>query len=107
MSPATTYDGRGGLMNEQAGPEVEPLTIRILMRLQRRGGRKLTITPEGATAAPQKPTATRSLIKTTDPGAPLAAQNRERAGAGESIVPKPGAPQEKRRSRALASSAAP
>jgi hypothetical protein len=32
---------------EQPGPEVETLTIRIPMRLQRRGGRKLIMTPEG------------------------------------------------------------
>jgi hypothetical protein len=41
-------------MVQQAGAEV--LTIRIPMRLERRGGRKLIVTPEGATAAPRKPT---------------------------------------------------
>ena len=35
-------------MTEHTGPEVETLTIRIPMRLQRRGGRKLIMTPEGA-----------------------------------------------------------
>ena len=34
-------------MTERTGPEVETLTIRIPMRLQRRGGRKLIVTPEG------------------------------------------------------------
>ena len=34
-------------MSERASPEVETLTIRIPMRLQRRGGRKLIMTPEG------------------------------------------------------------
>jgi hypothetical protein len=39
-------------MADRAGPEVEILTIRIPMRLQRCGGRKLIMTPEGAAAAP-------------------------------------------------------
>jgi hypothetical protein len=33
--------------------EVAILTIRIPMRLQRRGGRKLIMTPEGATPSPK------------------------------------------------------
>ena len=35
-------------MTERIGLEVETLTIRIPIRLQRRGGRKLIMTPEGA-----------------------------------------------------------
>jgi hypothetical protein len=35
-------------MTERAGLEIDTLTIRIPMRLQRRGGRKLIMTPEGA-----------------------------------------------------------
>ncbi len=42
--------------------QVETLTIRIPMRLQRRGGRKLIITPEGA-APPPKPRRDGMLIK--------------------------------------------
>ena len=42
--------------------EVETLTIRIPMRLQRRGGRKLIMTPEGATPSP-KPRRDETLIK--------------------------------------------
>ena len=33
-------------MTERVGLEVDTLTIRIPMRLQRRGGRKLIMTPE-------------------------------------------------------------
>jgi hypothetical protein len=42
-------------MTERAGLEVDTLTIRIPMRLQRRGGRKLIVTPGGAMAPPRKP----------------------------------------------------
>jgi hypothetical protein len=42
-------------MAEHPGTEVETLTIRIPMRLQRRGGRKLIITPEGATVPKPNP----------------------------------------------------
>jgi hypothetical protein len=35
--------------------EVDTLTIRIPMRLQRRGGRKLIMTPEGAALPTPKP----------------------------------------------------
>jgi hypothetical protein len=35
------------MMSERAGLEVDTLTIRIPIRLQRRGGRKLIMTPEG------------------------------------------------------------
>jgi hypothetical protein len=50
-------------MTEHVGSEVETLTIRIPMRLQRRGGRKLIMMPEGVTAPPRKPTRDETLIK--------------------------------------------
>ena len=43
--------------------EVETLTIRIPMRLQRRGGRKLIMTPEGVAAPARKPGRDETLIK--------------------------------------------
>ena len=43
--------------------EVETLTIRIPIRLQRRGGRKLIMTPEGAPAPAPKPRRNDTLIK--------------------------------------------
>jgi hypothetical protein len=43
-------------MTERVDLEVDTLTIRIPMRLQRRGGRKLIMTPDGAAApAPNSP----------------------------------------------------
>jgi hypothetical protein len=42
--------------------DVETLTIRIPMQLQRRGGRKLIMTPEGATLPPPKPRRDETLI---------------------------------------------
>ena len=45
-------------MTERAALELATLTIRIPMRLQRRGGRKLIMTPEGA-AAPAREAAPR------------------------------------------------
>jgi hypothetical protein len=50
-------------MTERVGQEVETLTIRIPMRLQRRGGRKLIVTPEGATMPPPKPARDETLVK--------------------------------------------
>jgi hypothetical protein len=50
-------------MAEQAGIEVETLTIRIPMRLQRRGGRKLVMTPEGVAVPARKPSRDETLIK--------------------------------------------
>jgi hypothetical protein len=50
-------------MTECASHEVETLTIRIPIRLQRRGGRKLIMTPEGASAASPKPARDEALIK--------------------------------------------
>jgi hypothetical protein len=43
--------------------EVDTLTIRIPMRLQRRGGRKLIMTPEGVAAPARKPSRDETLIK--------------------------------------------
>ena len=50
-------------VTEQTGPEVETPTIRIPMRLKRRGGRKLIITPEGGTAPARKPIRDETLVK--------------------------------------------
>jgi hypothetical protein len=50
-------------MTERVGQEVETLTIRIPMRLQRRGGRKLIMTPEGAAVPMPKPRRDDTLIK--------------------------------------------
>jgi hypothetical protein len=49
-------------MTERLGL-VDTLTIRIPMRLQRRGGRKLIVTPEGAAAPARKPSRDDTLIK--------------------------------------------
>jgi hypothetical protein len=37
-------------MSDRTSHEIETLTIRIPMRLQRRGGRKLIMAPEGVSA---------------------------------------------------------
>ena len=51
-------------MTGHAALELDTLTIRIPIRLQRRGDRKLIMTPEGATAAPApKPRRDETLIK--------------------------------------------
>ena len=51
-------------MSDRTSHEIETLTIRIPIRLQRRGGRKLIMTPEGATAAPApKPRRDETLIE--------------------------------------------
>jgi hypothetical protein len=50
-------------MNERAGLEVDTLTIRIPIRLQRRGGRKLIMTPEGVAAPARKPSRDETLVK--------------------------------------------
>jgi hypothetical protein len=50
-------------MSDRAGMEVETLTIRIPMRLQRRGGRKLILTPEDVAAPVQKPRRDETLVK--------------------------------------------
>jgi hypothetical protein len=50
-------------MTERAGLEVDILTIRIPIRLQRRGGRKLIMTPEGVAAPARKPSRDDTLVK--------------------------------------------
>jgi hypothetical protein len=54
-------------VTERVGLEVDTLTIRIPMRLQRRGGRKLIMTPEGMAAPSPKlrrdETLVRALVK--------------------------------------------
>src|ERR671911_1884815 len=50
-------------MAKHEGAEVETLTIRIPMRLQRRGGRKLIMTPQGAAVPTPKPRPDDTLIK--------------------------------------------
>jgi hypothetical protein len=50
-------------MTERARLEVDTLTIRIPMRLQRRGGRKLIMAPEGAVTLTPKPRPDDTLIK--------------------------------------------
>ena len=49
-------------MPERAALELDTLTIRIPIRLQRRGGRKLIVTPEGAVPTP-KPRRDDTLLK--------------------------------------------
>jgi hypothetical protein len=50
-------------MTERVDFEVDTLTIRIPMRLQRRGGRKLIVMPEGVAAPTPKPRRDDTLIK--------------------------------------------
>ena len=50
-------------MTERADLELDTLTIRIPIRLQRRGGRKLIMTPEGVAALARKPRRDETLIK--------------------------------------------
>jgi hypothetical protein len=50
-------------MTERVGLEVDALTIRIPMRLQRRGGRKLIMTPEGSAAPARRPSREETLVK--------------------------------------------
>jgi hypothetical protein len=50
-------------MTGRTSHEVETLTIRIPIRLQRRGGRKLIMTPEGAAVPTPKPRRDDTLIK--------------------------------------------
>jgi hypothetical protein len=50
-------------MSDRTSHEIETLTIRIPMRLQRRGGRKLIMTPEGMAAPARKPRRDEALIK--------------------------------------------
>ena len=50
-------------MTGRAALELDTLTIRIPMRLQRRGGRKLNLTPEGVAAPAPKPSRDETLVK--------------------------------------------
>jgi hypothetical protein len=50
-------------MTERAALELDTLTIRIPIRLQRRGGRKLIIMPEGVAAPARKPSRDETLVK--------------------------------------------
>ena len=50
-------------MTKRVGLEVDTMTIRIPMRLQRRGGRKLIMTPEGVAAPARKPRRDAILIQ--------------------------------------------
>jgi hypothetical protein len=50
-------------VTRRAGLKVDTLTIRIPIRLQRRGGRKLIMTPEGAAAPTPKPRRDETLVK--------------------------------------------
>jgi hypothetical protein len=50
-------------MPERAALQLDTLTIRIPMRLQRRGGRKLIVTPEGAAVPARKPSRDETLVK--------------------------------------------
>ena len=50
-------------MTERVGLEVDTLTIRIPIRLQRRGGRKLIMTPEGVAMPARKPSRDETLVR--------------------------------------------
>jgi hypothetical protein len=50
-------------MTKRVSLEVDTLTIRIPIRLQRRGGRKLIMTPKGVAAPARKPRRDETLIK--------------------------------------------
>ena len=75
-----TLAGGRRVMTERAGLEVETLTIRIPIRLQRRGGRKLIMTPEGVAAPARKPSRDETLIKALVRAHRWRRQDRERAG---------------------------
>ena len=50
-------------MTKRAALELDTLTIHIPMRLQRRGGRKLIMTPKGVAAPVRKPSRDETLVK--------------------------------------------
>jgi hypothetical protein len=60
-------------MTKRVGLEVDTMTIRIPMRLQRRAGRKLIMTPEGAVPTPKRPR--RDAGQGAGPSASLAPQD--------------------------------
>ena len=80
LAAAEPIAGGCGVMTERPGLEVDTLTIRIPMRLQRRGGRKLIMTPEGAAVPAPKPRRDETLIKALVRAHRWRRQNRERAG---------------------------
>jgi hypothetical protein len=49
-------------MTRRAALELDTLTIRIPIRLQRRGGRKLIMTPEGVAGPARKPSRDETLV---------------------------------------------
>jgi hypothetical protein len=51
------------VVTKRAALEVDTLTIRIPIRLQRRGGRKLIMIPEGVAAPARKPRRDGKLVK--------------------------------------------
>ena len=61
--PRDGRSGHNGVMTQHPSPDVEALTIRIPMRLQRWGGRKLVMTPDGATAGPRRPARDETIVK--------------------------------------------
>ncbi|HEY7674878.1 MAG TPA: LacI family transcriptional regulator [Burkholderiales bacterium] len=50
-------------MSDEVRLELKTLTIRIPMRLARRGGRKLILTPDGAAPAPQRQLPDDTMVK--------------------------------------------
>jgi hypothetical protein len=50
-------------MGNRTSHEIETLTIRVPIRLQRRGGRKLIVTPEGVKVPQRRPARDGTLIK--------------------------------------------
>lgn len=50
-------------MRNGTRPEVDTVTIRIPMRLERRGGRKLIITPDGSAPTPAKADCDETMIR--------------------------------------------
>jgi hypothetical protein len=62
-APADSYIESCRVVTERAALELDTLTIRIPIRLQRRGGRRLIMTPEGVGAPAQKPSRDETLVK--------------------------------------------
>ena len=63
LRPRPSPVGGCGAITERAALELDTLTIRIPIRLQRRGGRKLIMTPEGAAAPARKPSRDETMVK--------------------------------------------
>jgi hypothetical protein len=68
-------------MSGEANLELKTLTIRIPMRLARRGGRKLILTPDGAAPAPQRQLPDDTMVKALV----RAHRWRRRIEAGEAV----------------------